>query len=281
MSGKVVNNNGELLSADGFNMNVDNRAMRYGDGLFESIKVINGKPVGLEAHLDRVFKGMEILKIDSPESWSKEFFEKNLADLLKTNDISEGGRVRLTILRGNGGYYLPTNPQAEFILEADKSEQNEFALNAEGMTIDLYTEMRKQVNKLASFKTINCLLNIMAALYSRENDLDDCLLQNDKFGIIESSNSNLFIVSNGVLYTPSLDTGCVGGTMRMQIINLAIENGIQVYESGITPQNLLVADELFLTNSISGVRWVGSYKTKRYYNTMALRLIDLLNNKFA
>ena len=120
----------------------------------------------------------------------------------------------------------------------------------------------------------------MSKIAAKEKGVDDLFIQNDKMGIIEGSSANLFVVSNGVLYTPSLDLGCMGGTMRMQIINLAIENNIKVYECNITPQNLLVADEIFLTNAVSGIIWVGSYRTKRYFNTISNQLLSFLNNKW-
>jgi branched-subunit amino acid aminotransferase/4-amino-4-deoxychorismate lyase len=121
----------------------------------------------------------------------------------------------------------------------------------------------------------------MASLWCMERHLDDCLLQNDRGNIIESSSGNLFIVSNGVLYTPALSDGCLGGVMRMQIINLALENGIKVYECSLNPQNLLAADELFFTNASRGVQWVSAYRTKRYAHRMALHLVDLLVKKVA
>ena len=107
--------------------------------------------------------------------------------------------------------------------------------------------------------------------------LKDVLLINSKGGIIESTNSNLFIVSNVVLYTPPLTDGCVGGTMRMKIINLALENNIKVYECGISPQHILSCDEIILTNAIQGVKWVSSYRTKRYFHKIADKLISFLN----
>jgi branched-chain amino acid aminotransferase len=95
--------------------------------------------------------------------------------------------------------------------------------------------------------------------------------------ILETSSCNLFIVSNGVLYTPGLAEGCIAGTMRMQVINLAIQNGIKVYECAILPQHLLAADEIFLTNAIRGINWIGGYRTKRYSNNMSRKLVALLN----
>ena len=82
-----------------------------------------------------------------------------------------------------------------------------------------------------------------------------------------------------MLYTPHLEDGCVGGTMRMQVINSALENEIKVYETSLTPQNLLAADEIFLTNAIKGIQWVGSYRTKRYFHKISDVLIERLNQK--
>lgn len=118
----------------------------------------------------------------------------------------------------------------------------------------------------------------MAAINATERKLDDVLISNDRGGILESSSCNIFVVSNGVLYTPGLEEGCLAGTMRMQIINLALNNGIKVYECNILPQNLLAADEIFFTNAIRGVNWVSGYRTKRYFNNMSRRFVALLND---
>jgi branched-chain amino acid aminotransferase len=88
------------------------------------------------------------------------------------------------------------------------------------------------------------------------------------------------LVSNGVLYTPGLEEGCLAGIMRMQVINLALNNGIKVYECNILPQNLLAADEIFLTNSIRGINWVSGYRTKRYFNNMSRKIVALLNDSW-
>jgi len=109
--------------------------------------------------------------------------------------------------------------------------------------------------------------------------LDTALIQNDRMGIIESTSSNLFLVSNGVLYTPGLDGGATAGIMRAQIINLALASGMKVYECNLTPQNMLIADEVFLTNAVQGIQWVGSYRTKRYFNATIQSLMRDLNRR--
>ena len=116
-------------------------------------------------------------------------------------------------------------------------------------------------------------------LYAKENNLDDVLMLNEKNNIIEGSSSNVFIVSNGVLYTPPVSEGCVGGTLRMFLINSAIAEGIKVYETNLTPQNFLAADEILYTNAVKGIQWVSSYKSKRYFNDVAQKLTDLINRK--
>ena len=142
----------------------------------------------------------------------------------------------------------------------------------------MIADIKKQKNFLSNFKTKNGLMYVMAAINAKERNLDDVLIANDRGGILESSSCNLFVVSNGVLYTPGLEEGCLAGTMRMQIINLALTNGIKVYECNILPQNLLAADEIFLTNAIRGVNWVSGYRTKRYFNNMSRKLVALLND---
>jgi branched-chain amino acid aminotransferase len=138
-------------------------------------------------------------------------------------------------------------------------------------------DFKKEINKLSVFKTLNCQLYVQAAIYARDKGLDEALIQNSKLSIIESNSSNLFIVSNGVLYTPTLEDGPVAGTMRMNIINLALENKIKVYECTLNPHNLLAADEMFLTNAVRGIEWVVGYRTKRYFNDMSKRLVAVLN----
>ncbi len=280
MDNLYVNNNGVLIPNDAYAIKAGNRGHLYGDGLFESIRVVNGMPINFENHFKRLVEGMKVLKMIAHKNFTQDFLLNQINELLKQNKINVGGKIRLSIDRKQGGTYLPKTNEVDFFIEAYPLPHNEFRLNEAGYVVDLYEDIKKTITPLSNFKTKNGLIYIMSKLTAKEKNIDDLLIQNNKLGIIEGSSSNLFIVSNGVLYTPSLDLGCLGGTMRMQVINLAIANNIKVYECNITPQNLLVADEVFLTNAIKGVIWVGSYRTKRYFNTMANQLINLLNEKW-
>lgn len=273
-----VSLNGEIISSAAPVVDVSNRAFRYGDGLFESIRVINGIPCFLENHMSRLLSGMEALRLEKPAGFNLAFLTEHLSKLIKRNGIEEGGRIRLSMFRDSDGFYAPHGNKSGYLIEAQPYPSNFFEFPDGGLDVDIYSEIPKPVNKLSVYKTSNALNYIMASLYAKEKGLDDVLLVSDKGSILEATSSNLFIVSNGVLYTPTLEDGCIGGTMRMNIINIAIANNIKVYECTLTPQNLLAADEVFLTSSVSGIRWVSSYKSKRYYNNTARKLLDLIND---
>ncbi len=270
--------NGELCEADKPVITLDNRAYHFGDGLFESIRVVRGRPCFLDAHWARLVEGMKVLRIQQPKDLDRETLERYIVQLVARCGLPNG-RARLTVFRDSPGYYRPQHHAGGFTIELKPIPSEVYELNQHGLMVDIYPEMRKPVNMLAVHKTLGCQLYVMANLWCMERGLDDCLLQNDRGNIIESSGGNLFIVSNGVLYTPSLTDGCLAGIMRMQVINLALEHGIKVYECSLNPQNLLAADELFFTNATRGLIWVGSYRTKRYTHRMAQGLVDLLVRK--
>lgn len=254
-----------------------NRAFRYGDGIFESIRLIDGKPVNIELHYQRLVSGCQVLKMELPEGFDLIKLQGDLIDLAHANEIAKGGRARLQLYREDGATYTPNGTKSGYLLELNAYKRNKFVLNKEGLSVGVFDEIKKAVNPLSNFKTCNALIYVLAGHFAGSKELDDAFLINEHGNIIEATSSNLFIVSNGVLYTPGLDEGCVGGTMRMRVINLALEQNMKVYECPLNMQNILSADEMFLTNAVSGIRWIGSFKTKRYYNKVANILVENLN----
>jgi branched-subunit amino acid aminotransferase/4-amino-4-deoxychorismate lyase len=278
MAETYVNSNGVILPNNGATISAGNRSYLYGDGLFESVRIMNGKPINVSNHFNRIQEGAKALRMRLPVYYTPLFFEEKIQELIEKSEIKEGGKCRISIDRSSGGTYFPETNEVSYFIEVYPYEANYFELNSKGLEIDISIDMKKQNNFLANYKTKNGLLYVMTAISAKEKQLDDLLISNEKGVIIESSNSNLFVVSNGVLYTPGLDEGCLAGTMRMQIINLAIKHGVKVYECAILPQNLLAADEIFLTNAIRGISWVGGYRTKRYFNVIARKIQALLND---
>jgi len=272
-----VNNNGEILENSDYTIKTGNRGYLYGDGVFESIRILNGKPINLANHISRMIEGAKKIKMRPPSFFTLAFFEERIIDLCKKSSVTEGGKCRISLDRSSGGTFKPDSNEVEFYIEVYPTEINKFELNQKGVELDIFIEHKKEKSSLSNFKTKNGLIYILAAISAKEKGLDDYLITNYNGGILESTSSNLFVVSNGVLYTPGLEEGCLAGTMRMQVINLALANGIKVYECNILPQNLLVADEIFLTNAIKGITWVSGYRTKRYFNNTSRKLVDILN----
>tara|TARA_B110000438_G_C15744520_1_gene620084 strand:- start:286 stop:1125 length:840 start_codon:yes stop_codon:yes gene_type:complete len=275
----------KFISINGINQEVTNlnlytnRAFKFGDGVFETIRIVNGRALFLEHHINRLITGAKAMKIDVSQNLNVSYFTKIINELSHLNKIKQGGRVRLTLFRSGEGAYKPTTNDGSFVIEMIPIDNNYFKLNTEGLIIDIYNIMKKSLDQFSRFKTLNSLLYVQASIYAHENKLDDSLILNGDSNIIESSRSNIFIVSNGVLYTPPLEDGCVGGIMRMNIINIAINKNIKVYECSLRPQNLLIADEVFLTNTIKGIEWVRGFQNKRYYHDLSKKIIDELNSQ--
>lgn len=276
-----INKNGELLDADLPAFTINNRAFRYGDAIFETIRVVNGNICFLDKHLERMLKGMNTLHLDIPSDFNIDFFEIEIKKLLLANSINEGGRIRITIYRHEGGYYTPSTNEADFVIEAIVLEHNNFVLNTEGLSVDLYEDQKLVINKLSGVKTNNCLTHVLAALHKKDKGLDECILLNELNSVAECISSNLFVGFNGVLYTPSINQGIIPGIMRQVMIDIARENGMEVQECPLNPQVLLRADEMFLTNAINGIKWAVAYRSKRYYSKTSKLLIGKLNEKIS
>ena len=272
-----INHNGNFMPADQPVLNVNNRGFRYGDALFETIRYSCGKPLFLKEHLQRLLNGMRVLKMKQHPLFSVTFFENIIKELSEKNGIGSDGRVRLTVYRNDGGFYAPSDDNVSYLMEMYPVQEKGYVLNSTGLTVDLFTEFRKTPNSLASIKSANSAIYVLAGVYKNQQQLDECILSNDKSHIIEAISSNIFAVKNGVLYTPPVTDGCVDGVMRKKIIEVAQQNRVAVYEISIMQNVLLGADELFLTNTIKGIQWVAAFKQKRYTNNTSEKLIAKLN----
>jgi len=269
--------NGEFLPFNDFSLNHQNRAFRYGDGLFETIKILNGKVLLLKEHLTRLKEGANILKIDLPSFFDLKYLEEKTKQLADKNNISENGVARIIVYRAEMGKYIPETNSCNFIIETEKGiGENKYTLNKKGKLIGIYDEILKPLNVLSAVKSNNALIYILAGVYAKSKGLDDAILLNENKNIIEATASNLFIVDKNNIYTPALEEGCLPGVMRKKIIDIASKNKIKLYECQLNIEDLQSAEEIFLTNA-NGITWVGGFEKKRYYCNFAKKLNDLLN----
>ena len=271
-----INFNDEIVPADTKLLPVSNRSFRYGDGLFESMRLMKGQLKFADLHADRLLRGMKALKIDGYSQMDAWFLKDRVEDLARRNKIRHG-RLRLTVYRDAEGLYTPSQNKMGWCLELQPLDEPRYLLNSKGLIMDVFTELPKATNYLSNIKTCNSLIYVMAALYKTQNKLDDVFLLNQNGFLCEASSSNIFIWYQNHLYTPALSEGCVEGVMRQVIINIAKENEIPVTEAQISPEILYEADEVFLTNATRGIQTVMGFGIRRYFNEMSKVFIEQLN----
>lgn len=269
--------NGHVISLYEPAISFTNRAFRYGDSVFESIRYTNGKIMFLADHIKRIKLSMTTLRMNVPAEFTSANIEQLIVHLLEQNSIKQDARIRLTVFRNEGGFYTPDTNDISFLIETEKLEDVGYTLNQKGLWVDIYAEIKKPINKISNIKTGSALLYVMAGLTKTSLRLDDCLLVNDNGNIIESINSNIFVVKNGTLYTSPISDGCVDGIMRKQILDIAAQNKILAFEQSLTVHTLTNGDEVFLTNAIKGVQWVGQFKNKFYTNQRSVFFTEKLN----
>jgi branched-chain amino acid aminotransferase len=246
--------NGHLFSIYEPAISFTNRAFRYGDALFESIRLSNGKLMFLSDHVTRMKLGMTVLRMNMPAEFKTENIKALILELLVKNELTEDARIRLTVFRNEGGYYAPETNDISFLIETEKLDTKGYYLNQKGFWVDIYADIRKQINKLSNIKSTNALHYVMAGLAKQSMNLDECLLINENGNICESISSNIFVVKNGTLFTPPLNEGCVAGVMRKHILALAHQHKILYFENNVTINTLMNGDEVFLTNSIKKIQ---------------------------
>lgn len=277
---KYICLNGEFIKSEVPVLSARNRAFLYGDGLFETMHANGTEIQFLHLHYDRLTKGMKILSMEIPAFWNEEYFLKYFKGLLNRNRHFQGARIRLTVCRNDGGLYTPEKNSVSFVIESAPLENDKYVINKQGFSVDIYPDIFKPLNILAGLKSVSSLLNVSAGIYKSKNKLDDCILLNEKEKVCESISSNIFLLKKEKLYTPALSQGCLPGVMRQVVIDVLKSNGYKFDDNAIvTIHDLMEADELFLTNAISGIRWVLSFRQKRYYNKFSKMFVEMLNDE--
>ena len=269
---KFINYNGDIYEEGQPVVKAVDHSYRYGDGLFETMKMITGNILFEEYHFERLFSGSKVLKFSLPGLFTRPKIREEIKKLCKKNNCEEFARVRLSVSRGNGGLYDCDN-KFSYLIECWPLERNSDDLNSNGLIIDVFPDARKTIDAFSNLKSANYLPYTMAAVWAKENKLNDALILNQYNRICDATIANIFWVKDNKVHTPALDEGCVAGIMRNQILNLDMD----LSESTLTEDILLNADEIFLTNVITGIRWVKQFRDKTYSNKIAAKVFAELN----
>ncbi len=268
-----LNLNGKIVADDKPVLMASNRSYRYGDGLFETMKVKNAKIELSALHFQRLFSSLKLLNYTIPSLFSMEKLENEIISLCQKNGCDRSARVRLSVFRGNGGIY-DENKSLQYIIECWPLSKTLDQLNENGLVIDIYSEARKSVDKFSTIKSANFLPYSIAAMYAKENQLNDCLVLNTNGNIADSTIANLFLVTSEGIKTPGLSEGCINGVMRRYLVEKCIEAGLAISESVISIEDVENAEEVFLTNAIYGIRWVKQFRNSNFRNEKTIEIYN-------
>jgi branched-chain amino acid aminotransferase len=262
--------NGQWMNGDDPQLMIGNRGYLYGDGLFESIRCKNGKALFLAYHLERTKYGANTLHL-----MNSDLNEINMASVIEElndrNNLKQGSRIRLVLTRRSGNTYMPQSDEADLLIMSSGALPEHFIQNS-GISVGLYSQWKKQINLLSSFKHSNSLLYVLASRYSKENNFDDCLLLNEHDHICEATSSNVFWTKSGKLFTTPLHSGCINGVLRKVVMDIT-----NAEENDVTLNEMMQADEIFLTNMGSGIRPIKQLMECNYPSTISQMLTNQLN----
>ena len=261
-----VNQNGKIIKENTAAISVNNRSFRYGDGCFETMKIIDNTLLFSDYHFERLFSSLALLQFELPTYFTPNFLLEQVLELAKKNYHNKLARIRLMIYRGDGGLYDPQNHFPNYLIQTWELNPTNNKLNENGLIIDIFEGAVKHHDTFSAIKSNNYLGYAMAALWVKQQQLNDAILLNPFGGVADATIANVFILKDGIAKTPSLTEGGINGIMRRNLLEKLPSIGIEAQETTLTVEDLLAADELFFTNSIYGIRWVKKLRNKEYGN---------------
>ena len=269
---RYVNINGKLT--DNATIPADNSAFRYGVGIFETMLTINVAIRLWQYHWERLSSGLPVIGLIAPTLFTADYMQEQILRTVHKNKPGALCRVRLQLFGGSGGIFGPDDNKPHFIIECYSLTPDILELNTNGLVIGIADELRKSADALANLKSANALIYAAAARQAKTNKWNDALICNTNGNVIESAIANIFWIKDGAIHTPPLSDGCVAGVMRRHLLTALPD----ITQQPLTADELLTADEVFLTNAIKGIRWVGTIDSAAYHNNRTRQLYAAIRN---
>jgi branched-chain amino acid aminotransferase len=244
-----------------------NRAFRYGDGVFESIRTTEGEVPLWAYHWRRLCLSAEALGIALPKNYTHD----GLFDAVARY---EHARVRLTLYRVDEGRYAPAEDSSSALwIDGEPLQIVGCSPDPDVLQMGVCPEIRLPCDAFSHLKSCSALRYVVAARYRQANGLEDCFLLNVHGRVAEASSSNVFaVLGDGAVATPPLSEGCVAGVMRAYVLDLLEKMGLAFREQPLSLEDLSEAREIFLTNAVRGLRSVGRFGQRSYETAVCTRL---------
>ena len=272
----MINFNGKITNLS--DQLINNRAFLYGDAVFETLIIFNDKILFWEDHYFRLMSSMRIIRLDIPDKYTPEFLKENIIKI--HNNISQTGnsRIRINIYRSSDGKYKPEKNTPFFIITCESINYNTYELNKGYYEVDLYKDYYLDNQLISSIKSNNKIINVVASIYASENGFDNCILLNKDKLVSEFINSNLFIIKDEKIYTPTLKSGCLNGVVRKNLFKILSSSSFQLCEQDLSTFDITQSDEIFGTNIAQGIFSVTKFRKKNYDCSKTKKIITMLND---
>jgi 4-amino-4-deoxychorismate lyase len=252
--------NSIFLKGDQLSLPLNDRAFCYGDGLFETLLCFKGQLLYWSDHFKRLKEGMEALSMAFPEEFTEQRLGNQITELLSINQLNGWARIRIQVWRQAGGLYTPTVREANYVITAQDSAPPTVSLKSK---VFFYEDTRLFFSAMSRFKTCNALPYVLAGI-ARQKAASDEMILLDVFGhLAECIASNLFWVRENTVYTPALQSGCIEGIMRKQLIQHLRQAGFSLIEGLYPKETLLEADSAFCCN-VAGIQWLEQVESHRF-----------------
>ena len=244
---------GKLVDESEAKISVFDHGLLYGDGIFEGIRIYNGRVFRLEEHINRLFDCARAIVLNLP--WTRQDVIRHTCETVAANQL-KNGYIRLVITRGTGGLglnpYLCPTPSMFIIASTIQLYPEEYYQNGLSI-ITCATRRPAPAALMPQVKSLNYLNNIMAKIEAIQANALEAIMLNEQGYVAECTGDNVFLVKKGTLYTPLINDGALDGITRSVIIELAAQLGIPFVEKSLTRFDIFTSDECFLTGSAAEV----------------------------
>ncbi|MFQ5449879.1 MAG: aminotransferase class IV [Nitrospinaceae bacterium] len=248
---RIVFLNGLFMESRHARISIHDRGFCYGDGLFETMRSYRGKIFHLDAHLDRLYRSMDLVYLKLPMTRG-ELVSAFYETLARNAFVVADALIRLTLTRGEQEFGLPIDPEIPptVAIAAKLIQPLPEAWYREGVKIFLFPQSAHRISGVAGqVKSLNFLSNIIIRELAAKNQSMEGILVDHNNRVTEGAASNIFLVKNGILQTPRLNEFILPGITRQAVLDLAKGHGIPCSEKDIAPEEVFGAAEVFLTNS--------------------------------